>query len=170
SELRRESLGGGDADLRPGMRVEDVVRLAGDRRSDYVADGEPARSPRLGLAEAAQRVGGLAALRDGDAEGARIDERLAVAELARQIDLDRDAGEGLDHELAGERGVPARAAGDDVDLVQARDRLGVEVAPVEILVSFLDGCAPADGVGERAGLLVDLLVHEVLVAVLLRHG
>ena len=169
-QLGGEGLGGSDADLRTGMRVEDVVRLAGNGGADHVADGESAGSPRLGFAEAAQRVGGLAALRDGDAEGPRVDERLAIAELARQIDLDRDAGQGLDHELAGQRGVPARAAGDDVDLVQARDRLGVEVAPVEIHVSFLDGCAPADGVGERAGLLVDLLVHEVLVAVLLRHG
>src|SRR5207248_11656751 len=133
---------------------------------DRVADGEAAGAARLGLAEAAQRVGGLAALGNGDAEGSRVDERLAVAELARQIDLDRDAGEGLDHELAGERGVPARAAGDDVDLVETRDRLRVEVAAVEVHVSLLDGGAPADGVGERARLLVDLLVHEVLVAVL----
>src|SRR5438874_502198 len=71
-QLGGEGLGGSDADLRTGMRVEDVVRLAGNGGADHVADGESAGSPRLGFAEAAQGVGGLAALRDGDAEGPRV--------------------------------------------------------------------------------------------------
>src|SRR5207253_2288667 len=130
----------------------------------------PARAARLGLAEAPQRVGRLAALRYGDAERARVDQRLAVAELARQIDLDRDAGERLDHQLAGDRGVPAGPAGDHVHLVEVPHHLRVELAAVEVDVALLDRGPPADGVGQGARLLVDLLVHEVLVAVLLGHG
>ena len=46
------------------------------------------------------------------------DDRIAIAELAGVIDFDRNARQALDHELAGQRGVPAGAAGDDVDLLE----------------------------------------------------
>src|SRR5205807_2623113 len=83
------------AENRTGVRVEHVVRLARDGRSDHVADRQTARAPRLRLAEAAQRVGRLAALRDRDAERARVNERIAVAELAGEIHLDGDPGQRL---------------------------------------------------------------------------
>src|SRR6202022_4420557 len=135
-ELRGERLGGGDADPRSRMRVEHVVALARDGGADHVADGEPAGPARLRLAEATEGVGRLAALRDGDAQRLSVDQRVPVAELARQVDLDRDAGQRLDHQLAGERGVPARAARDDVDLAQRLDRRRIELAPVEVDVAF----------------------------------
>ena len=55
-------------------------------------------------------------------------------------------------------------------LVDPGDGLAVELAAVEEDVPLLDRGATADGVGERPRLLVDLLVHEMLVAVLLGHG
>ena len=43
-------------------------------------------------------------------------QRIAIAEFAGVVDLDRQLGEALDHELAGQSGVPTGAAGGDVDL------------------------------------------------------
>ena len=47
-----------------------------------------------------------------------VDDRVAVAELRRVLDLDRDARELLDHVLADQRRVPARAARGDDDVVE----------------------------------------------------
>ena len=44
------------------------------------------------------------------------DDRIAVAELAAVVHFHRHARQLLDHELAGQRRVPAGAAGDDPDL------------------------------------------------------
>ena len=89
-QLRREALGRRHADLGPGVRVQRAVRRARDRRVDDVADREDAAAAGARLLHRRQRVGGLAALRDGDDEVAGADDRIAVAELARQIDLARD--------------------------------------------------------------------------------
>jgi hypothetical protein len=35
-----------------------------------------------------------------------LEDRIPVAELRRDVDLDREPGQALDHELADERGVP----------------------------------------------------------------
>ena len=43
------------------------------------------------------------------------DDRIAIAELAAVIHFDRNARQLLDHEFAGQRGVPAGSAGDDLD-------------------------------------------------------
>ena len=48
------------------------------------------------------------------------DDGIAIAPFAGVIDLDRNAGETLDHELAGLSGVPTGAAGHDVDLSSRR--------------------------------------------------
>ena len=45
-----------------------------------------------------------------------VDDRIAIAELAAVIHFDRNARQLLDHELAGQAGVPAGAAGDDLDV------------------------------------------------------
>ena len=45
-------------------------------------------------------------------------DRIAVAEFAAVIHFDRHARQLLDHELAGQRRVPAGAAGDDPHLLE----------------------------------------------------
>ena len=49
------------------------------------------------------------------------DDRIAIAELAAVIHFHRNARQLLDHELAGQRGVPAGAAGDDLDGLETRE-------------------------------------------------
>ena len=45
-----------------------------------------------------------------------IDDRIAIAEFAAVVHFHGNARQPLDHEFAGEPGVPARAAGDDLDV------------------------------------------------------
>ena len=66
------------------------------------------RAPlRLRLAQRGERVRRLARLRDHDGERAIADNRVAVAKLRAVVDLDRQPGQLLDHELADEPRVPA---------------------------------------------------------------
>ena len=76
-----------------------------------------------GVAQRRQRVGGLARLRDEDREAARLERRLAVAELGGDIDLDRQPREALEPVFGDQAGVVGGAAG--------RDRDALELAEVE---------------------------------------
>ncbi len=76
--------------------------------------------------------------------------------------------ERLDHEPAGEARVPRRAARDDDDALERPHVVLRQLEAVEDDVALLEGGPAADRVGDRPGLLEDLLVHEVLVAILLR--
>ena len=60
-------------------------------------------------------VGGFAGLGDEEADFGGVGDGVAVAIFAGVVDVDGEAGEALDHELAGEAGVPAGAAGGDGD-------------------------------------------------------
>ena len=60
-------------------------------------------------------VGGFTGLGDEEAEHGGVGDGVAVAVFAGVVDVDGEAGEALDHELAGEAGVPAGAAGGDGD-------------------------------------------------------
>ncbi len=117
-----------------------------------------AREPHRG-----QRVGGLARLRDPDDEVVRADHRVAVAELGGDVHLDRDPGPVLDRVAADEAGVVAGAAGDDDHAAQLG---GALLGVVEL--AEIDGVdvreAVGDRLGDRVGLLVDLLHHEGRVA------
>ena len=91
------------------------------------------RAPRaLRLAQRGQRVGRLARLRDHEHERVAVDDRVAVAELRRVLDLDRDARELLDQVLADQRRVPARAAGGDDDAVELPQLLRRQVQAAEL--------------------------------------
>ena len=60
-----------------------------------------------------------------------VDDRIAVAELGAVVDLHRHARQLLDQELAGQRGVPARAARDNQHAIHRRQRAVVEADLVE---------------------------------------
>ena len=115
-----------------------------------------------------QGVGGLAGLRDRDHQRAAVEHRVAVAELAGQLDLDRQPGPVLDRVLGEQPGVVGGAAGDDEDLVDLAQFLIGQPLLVEHDPA-VDEVAE-QGVGDRGGLLGDLLEHEVLVAALLGGG
>ena len=88
-DLRDERLGRGDRDLGAGVRVDDRVGLARDRGALRVADRERARAALARVLDGHERVHGLAGLADRDDERVGADHRVAVAELVRELDVDR---------------------------------------------------------------------------------
>ena len=84
-DLGRVALGGRDRDLRAGPCVDRVVRELRDRAADHVHDREGAGAAGFAFFERRDRVGGLAGLGDHDEERVLIDQRIAVAELAREL-------------------------------------------------------------------------------------
>ena len=80
---------------------------ARDGGADDVADGEGFGAFADELLLGGDGVGGLAGLGDEEAEHAGVGNGVAVAVLAGVVDVHGQAGEPLDHELAGQAGVPA---------------------------------------------------------------
>ena len=165
-QLGQEALGRGDPDLRAGVGVDDAVGLARDRRAVGVADRQHLRALLAGVADRLQGVGGLAGLADRDDQRGRGEDRVAVAELAGELDLDRDPAPVLDGVLRDHAGVEGRAGRDDDDLVDVAQVLVGQPHLVE-LQQPVGAAAAEQRVGHGARLLEDLLAHEPVVAVLL---
>lgn len=163
-ELGGEGLGGGDTDLGAGVGGDGSGGSSGNGSSDDVADGEGfgAFGDEFGLG--GEGVGGLTGLGDEEADGVGVGDGVAVTVLGGVVDVDGEAGEALDHELSGESGVPGGAAGGDGDLGGVADVVVGEVEVVDEDLAGIEGDAAEGGVADGAGLLVDLLEHEVLVA------
>ena len=98
--LRGERFRRGDADLRSGVHVNAAVAFARDRAGDVVADAERAKSFALAFAQGAQRVGGLAALADGENERVAAHRRVAMAKLAGVFHFHRNVRELFDEIFA----------------------------------------------------------------------
>ena len=164
-DLRKEALGRRDADLGPGVRVKHGVGFTRDLRTVGVTDSQDPSLLILGVPDRFQRVGGLARLGDGDDEGLAVEDRIAIAELAGQLDLDGQAGPVLDRVLGEHARVIRGTARHDEHLVDVAQVVVGQALLVEHDATVLQ--MPEQGVGERAGLLGDLLEHEVVVATLL---
>ena len=93
-----------------------------------------------------------------------VQNRVAVTELAGQLDLDGQPGPVLDRVLGQQPGVVGGAAGHHEHLVDLAQLLIGEALLVEHDAA-VDEMAE-QSVGDRGGLLGDLLEHEVLVATL----
>ena len=163
-DLGDERLRRGDADLQPGARVDDAVGVARGLRAHDVRHGQHGRAALAGEPHRGQRVQRLARLRDADHEVAGADHRVAVAVLGGDVHLDRDARPLLDRVAADQARVVGGAAGDDDDPLDAAQQLVVELGQVHAVGADR---AVGDRLGDRVGLLVDLLEHERLVAALL---
>ena len=100
---------------RPGARVEHAVGVARGLRAHDVGDREHGRAALARRAHRGQRVGGLARLGDADHEVAGADDRVAVAVLGGDVDLDRHPRPLLDRVAADQPGVVGGPAGDDHD-------------------------------------------------------
>ncbi len=115
--LGQEGLGGGHPDLRAGAGVEHRVAFARDLRAVGVADRQHLGLLLLGVADGLEGVRGFTGLRDGHHQGAAVQHRVAVAELAGELHLHRKAGPMLDRVLGEQTRVIGGAAGDHEDLV-----------------------------------------------------
>ena len=159
-ELRHEGLGGGDAYLRAGPRVESAVGQAAGRAADDVGDGGHPAALRLERPDGPEHVGRLAGLchDDGPAPGRGL---AAVVELVGQLDPHRHIDQPLDDIFTHQAGMVGCAAGQDEHVFDAAAVIGQlhrRLPRRDVL---------AERVPDHLGLLVDLLEHEVLVAGLL---
>ncbi len=151
------------------MRINRPRGFARDHGADDIADGEGFRSLGFGFALGGDGVGSFARLRNQHRHRIRSQDRVAIAPLAGVVDFDRNAGESLDHVLAGESSMPTGAAGGDIDFLQ-RFELGLgDLHFVEENGAGILRDAAERGVADGAGLLIDFLEHEVLEAALFRH-
>ena len=151
------------------MRVDGSSGLARDHGSHHVADGQRLRALGFGFTLGGDGVGGFAGLRNQQRQLIRTQDWIAVAPFAGVIDFDRNAGQVLDHELAGQSGVPTGAAGGDIDLLQSFELGFTDLHLVEKDGAGVLRDAAERGVADGARLLINLFEHEVLEAALLRH-
>ena len=165
----QEGLGGGHCDLRTGVQVEHGVGLARDGGSVGVADGQGPGALLLGVADGHEGVHGLAGLGDGHHQGGLVDDRVAVAELVGELHLHGNAGPVLDRVLGDLTGVGGGAAGQHDDLGGVLQLLRIDAQLIQGQAALGVG-APQQGLLHGLGLLVDLLLHEGVIAALLRGG
>ena len=167
-QLAGEGLGAGHADFRSGMGWQQQVRLArhrAGRHVDHHGDGLPRR---LAMAQRRQRIGGFSTLRDEQRQAARFKHRIAIAELARDIDVDRQAGELFKPVLRDHPGVIAGPAGNNGHPVDGR-KVEIELRQGHRLIDLTDRAGEC--LRHHGRLLEDLLLHEVAVIALLdRRG
>ena len=115
-QLRRERLGGRNADFGAGLGGEGDVGFAHLRTGGDVAHRQRVREAGgFGEVVGRQGVRGLARLRDGDEQAAGRRHGLAVAELRCDLRAARNAGQLFDPVAGDAAGVVGRAAGGDGD-------------------------------------------------------
>ena len=168
-ELAGEGFGGGDADFRAGVSVDRAIGFAREHGADDVADAQNFRAFVARFAHGREGVGGFTGLADGDDQIFLADDGIAIAEFAAVVHFDGNVRQALDHELAGERGVPTGAAGDDLDGLKILKFLLADVHLVEKdFAGFLRNSAE-QRVAHGARLFEDFLLHEMLEAALFGH-
>ena len=163
-ELRGEGLGAGDANLRAGVGRDCPLSRTRNRSPDDVADGERLRTLANELLLGGDGVGRFAGLGDEEAEHGGIRNGVAIAVFGCVVDVDGQSCQALDDELAGQAGVPGGSAGGDGDAGAGAEFLGGDLHVGQEDVAGIERDAAEGGVADGAGLLVDLLEHEVLVA------
>jgi hypothetical protein len=168
-ELTGVGLGGGDADLGSGVDVNAAVGLARDRAAHRVGDADDERAALLAVSQRQDGVGRLARLRHKEADVVAEDGRVAVEEVAGQLDHHGQLGELFEELTRGERAVVAGAARDQHETTRALDlaqvvRNAAQCHAHVVQVAHVD--TAAHGVQRRVRLLEDLLLHKVLVVAL----
>src|SRR6266481_2973183 len=166
-ELRRERFRARDGDLRTSVGIDDRIGFARDAGVDDVADRQHFRAALVRRLHCGQRVCRLTGLRDHDEHGAVFEHRVARAELARVVDLGRDARDVLEEILADEARVRRSAAGDEDHAPRLHHPVRIRQL-VEADVALLLEDTAAHRVDDRLRLLVDLLQEEMPIAALLR--
>ena len=117
-DLGQVGLGGGHTDFRAGPGVEHGVASRAIDESTTLEMTSTLAPRRRASRMASHGVGRLPGLAHPDDQGAFVEDRVAVAELAGDVDLHRQPGPVLDGVLGHQPGVVAAAAGHDEHLVE----------------------------------------------------
>ncbi len=168
-QLRGKRLGRGHTDLGTGVGVDDPVAFPGNRRFDDVADRQDLAALAMRLAQGREGISCLTALADHQGQGFFCHQWVAIAKLAGNIDFNRNPGMLFQQELANQSRMPRGAAGNDIDPVQGAEKIIFETQVFEENLSLLFPDPSGNRIGNRPRLLMNLLEHEVPVAILFRH-
>ena len=160
--MSSKCFGGRDPDFWSYSEVDACIRFARDGGSDDIDDAEREGAAVFRFVERREGVCGFTRLRYSDDDGAVLDERVSVAELARVLAFCRDFGEVFEEVLADHRGVKrgALCGEDDATGLNEFFREGVESAEHDLALVLVQSAFQA--AAERFGLLVDLFEHVVL--------
>ena len=116
------------------------------------------------VAQGRQRVGGLARLRDEEAEPPLLQRRLAIAELGGDIDIHRQPRIALEPVFGDDTGIGGRAAGRNGQPPERGEIERQRLAQRYLVAAHIH--IVAERVRHGFGLLVDFLGHEVAVIAL----
>ena len=150
------------------MDIDTRLRLTRYAGTDGITDTEDESSGLASQLDGSQRVGCLAALRDGNHHVVREDDGLTVAELRGVLHFNRYAAEALEELFADESGVPAGAASHDDDAPCACQLLAEVDDGTEGDAVALHIDASTHAVAQAVGLFEDFLHHKERVAALLQ--
>ena len=167
-ELRRICFRRCDRDLGTRPCIDNLIRFARNRRSNYICDGKSLCPAPLRLLERGERITRLPRLRNHNQERVLIDNRVAITELRGDIHLDEDACKLFDVVFTHKTRMVRSTTRNDVDLVE---RIQIVRIPCEFVKGdgfFIRRDALAHRIAHRLRLLVNLLEHEVLIAALFR--
>jgi len=168
-ELSGIGLGGGHRDLRPGPGINDLIGFTGNGRANDIRDRQGSGAQPLGFLQGRQGIAGLAGLADDNHQRARIHQRIPIAELGRDVHLDRDPRQLLQIVLADQTGMIGRPAGGNRDFFDGGDLFPGPLQFVKgngVVIFVHPG---RHRIAESFGLFDDLLDHEMIVAALFRR-
>lgn len=159
-QLRRKSLGRGDAHFHAGARDVGQRAFAHHGAGGHIADGQGVLHAQAArMFQGGQGVGRLAALRNRHHQRVRVRHAVAVAVFAGHFHADGDLGDRFDPVLGRHARIRAGAAGEDQHAVDLLEDLVGAVAE-----QFRhDGRHAFQGVADGARLLEDFLLHVVAV-------
>ena len=165
--MPREGFCGSDANLRTDVDVGSCIRGTGDAGADGVADAIDEGSLLLSQLDGSQRVGCLAALRDGNHHIVLRHHGVAITELRSVLHFAWDAAQALEELLANESGVPRGSACHDDDALCTEQLLAIinHGRQRHMIAFHID--SPSHTIHKALRLLEDFLQHEVFVAAFL---
>ncbi len=163
SQLGGERLGGGHPNFCPRAGHKGQIRFTHQRGARHVADSQRAHvAGFLGQTQRRQGIGGLAALGEGHQQAVGAHYRFAIAELGGDLHIAGDASDLFEPVASHHAGVIGGAAGDDLDVLYlVKD--GARAVAERFDHHVIAAQTPFQGVGDRFGLLVDLLEHVMTV-------
>ena len=160
-------LGGGYRNLRSRPGIKDLVGFPCNRGTNHIDNRENGSAQPLGLPEGRHGIQCLTRLADDDHQGLFIHNGIHIPELRGQSHLHRDTENPLQVVLAHHSHMVGRAAGHNIQLMDAAQ---IVFRQAEILQKHLSVPDPGEyGPAHSLRLLHDLLEHEVLIAALFRR-
>ena len=161
-ELGGEGLGRGHADFCTSSGVDQQIRRTRNSAFLDVTDRQrPFMAKRFGVFQCFHGIERFARLRNGHNQRIGACHGIAVAVFAGNFDAGRNAGNGFQPVTRSQTGIVAGAAGENlyaIDLAQDFSGVGSKQFRHKAIIQYL-----LDRIGQRLGLFVDFLLHEVAV-------